>query len=87
MTVSDEAVEAAARIYNHVSTGADDWDDHGRWTPEDREIRLGEMRAALTAAAPFIAAQAWDAAVASLEYPDGSKVEVAANHNPYRSGT
>ena len=29
-------------------------------------------------------AYAWDAAVASMVYPDGTKVEVASNDNPYR---
>lgn len=42
------------------------------------------MDATLEAATVHLKAEAWDEAVASLEYPDGSKVEVAANHNPYR---
>jgi hypothetical protein len=29
-------------------------------------------------------AEAWDAAIASLEYPDGSPVEIVSNANPYR---
>ncbi|MFJ4286626.1 hypothetical protein ACIPY0_13390 [Paenarthrobacter nicotinovorans] len=43
-------VDAAARAYNHASTGADDWEDTDRWTAEERTIRLGEMSAALAAA-------------------------------------
>jgi hypothetical protein len=45
------------------------------------------MDAAITAAKPHLLAQGWDAAVSSLEYPDGTKVEVSENINPYRSGT
>jgi len=74
MTVPDEAVEAAANIIRER--------DYPDYMPD-----LDFARRVLRVAAPLIAAQAWDAAVASLEYPDGSKVEVAANHNPYRSGT
>jgi hypothetical protein len=59
MTVSDEAVEAAARAHqSEVSyTGAPNWDD----LTEGRQLlRVEWMRTALTAAAPFIAAQAWE---------------------------
>lgn len=58
--ISDEAVEAAANAISQSSGLRFD----GFWTrvkdlePEDREYALAEARAALTAAAPFIAAQA-----------------------------
>jgi hypothetical protein len=97
MTVPDEAVEAAARIYNHASTGADDWDDDDRWSPEDREVRLGEMRAALEAAAPFIASQAFDygwregrGQPTPINTETGDLLHDQAQlapWNPYRSGT
>lgn len=38
----------------------------------------------LKAAAPYMMAQGWDAAVASMRYEDGTPVEVALNTNPYR---
>jgi len=30
-------------------------------------------------------AYAWDAAVAAMVYPDGTKVELMSNSNPYRA--
>lgn len=80
MKLTEDAVEAAAKSLHLKNRPLSDWD-----TSKLQAYWRGEARAALTAAAPFIAAEAWDAAVASLEYPDGSKVEVAANNNPYRS--
>lgn len=74
MTVPDEAVEAAARamldaMYDDKTLKVDD---------EDRGI----ARATLEAAAPLIAAQAWD---------EGSWVaqswKLPREQNPYRSGT
>jgi hypothetical protein len=66
--ISDEAVEAAARawVQRHAQPGS--------WTVEEN------LRAALAAAAPFIAAQAWDEGWRSGIFRDG-------NTNPYRSGT
>ena len=37
-------------------------------------------------AAPLIAAQAWDEAVASMRYEDGSPVGVVRVVNPYQKG-
>ena len=81
--IPEAAVEDVARaLYNRIN---------GTHTPEWYKAaeRIKDMhrkyaRAALEAAAPHLMAQAWDACVASLEYPDGSKVEVASNTNPYR---
>jgi len=79
MTVPDEAVEAAARAYqSEVSyTGAPNWDD----LTEGRQLlRVEWMRTALTAAAPFIAAQAWDEG-----WKAGAEWMEPTGPNPYRS--
>ena len=86
MTVPDEAVEAAARALAGVE-GIDGWP--AQWADEF----IGQYRdisaRALTAAAPFIAAQAWDAAV---QYADDQgcllyhEAKGIKSHNPYRSG-
>jgi len=57
--VSDEAVEAAARAHQaeRAKLGYSNWDE---LNDMGKEWRLDHMRHALTAAAPFIAAQAWD---------------------------
>jgi hypothetical protein len=50
MKISDEAVEAAAkRISGHYGAGANNW-----------EWYLTEAREVLEAAAPYLAAEAWD---------------------------
>ena len=76
MTVPDEAVEAAARAIAGVE-GIDGWPV--QWADEF----IGQYRdisaRALTAAAPFIAAQAWDAG-----WDAGMRFE--SPKNPYRSG-
>jgi hypothetical protein len=85
MTVPDEAVEAAAqRVW---------WEFEGRpWlhaTDEMKDPYLYQVRLALTAAAPFIAAQAWDEGfkqggpMHDVNYDDPD----AHTRNPYRSGT
>ena len=82
MSIPTEAVEAAWRAALANDSLRSLWRNaDAEW----RDAYKSTLRNSLEAARPFIAAQAWDAAVASLEYPDGSKVEVAANHNPYRS--
>ena len=76
MTVPDEAVEAARSVLHPYVD-----DDHFDLT----EV----VRAALTAAAPFIAAQAWDqgdkAGYEERATEDTSDYTPATN--PYRSGT
>ena len=77
--IPEAAVEAAACAVarNYGSAG----------TPNNTVLwtrLVSDIQTALEAAAPHLMAQAWDACVASLEYPDGSKVEVASNTNPYR---
>ena len=57
MTFSDEAVEAAARAALANDSLRSLWRNAD---PEWRESYKSTLRAALTAAAPFIAAQAWD---------------------------
>lgn len=72
MTVPDEAVEAAREALrskvNQIRYG-EEWDD---W-------RARQARAVIEAAAPFIAAQAWDAG-----WNAGMRFE--SPKNPYRSG-
>lgn len=75
MMPSDEAVEAALKIYNPSIAGAPaEWQQHHH--------RM--MRAALAAAAPFIAAQAWDEGARAMFVDDPFKPTPT---NPYRSGT
>jgi hypothetical protein len=60
--VPEEAVEAAANAISECSGMRFDgfWSRVEDLEPEDREYALTEARAALEAAAPFIAAKAWD---------------------------
>lgn len=58
----------------------------------DHEFVVGEWYATAEALMPLVAAEvrrgqadAWDRAVRSLSYPDGSPVEVLSNPNPYRA--
>jgi hypothetical protein len=74
MSISDEAVEAAAEAV---------W-EHGE-VIQTREYAAELARAALEAAALHLMAAAWDECASSLVYEDGSKVEIATNTNPYRS--
>jgi len=71
MSVPDEAVEAAAKAF--YGTAWDDVMDHGpQWA-------MSQMRSALEAAAPFIAAQALkDAAEAFEDLPQGRKGSIAS---------
>jgi len=70
MSVSDEAVEAAARFLGDViGTGAGNWEEH---TSGAREL--------LDLVAPHLMAQAWDDAMASLWYFPSKPTK-----NPYRS--
>lgn len=48
---------------------------------------MDEARELLEAAAPFIAAQAWDKCAGNLVYDDGTRVELVSNANPYREAT
>lgn len=70
MTVPDEAVEAAARAFY-----SDAYEDIFQ---ADKEFPQAQMREAIAAAAPFIAAQAWD------EGWDAAYGETG-ERNPYRS--
>lgn len=77
MTVSDEAVEAAARfISDCVGTGAGNWEWH-----------VDGARELLAEVAPFIAAQAWDEGE-HAGYMNRSAEErhgIEPHTNPYRS--
>jgi hypothetical protein len=82
--ISDEAVEAAAR--NLYATFAPySWES---LLPSRQNIWRNQTRLALEAAAPFIAAQAWDEGFkqggpmhdVNMDDPD------AHTRNPYRSG-
>lgn len=85
MTVPDEAVGAAWRAALANDSIRSLWRNAD---PEWRESYKSTLRAALTAAAPFIAAQAWDAAV---QYADDQgcllyhEAKGIKSHNPYRS--
>jgi len=91
--ISDEAVEAAARSEYELEFLALE----GAWGEATEGVRALFMRsasAALTAAAPFIAAQAWDEGAKSnreyeLEYRarfDYGDELPEPPDNPYRSG-
>ena len=73
--VPEEAVEAAARAWLERSTKP------GSWTLE------GSVRAALEAAAPFIAAKAWDEGVEySASLLNGEEFASSfRKDNPYRA--
>ncbi|KQQ97986.1 hypothetical protein ASF74_14725 [Arthrobacter sp. Leaf145] len=83
MTVPDEAVEAAARVLWYSEKYAD-W---GKVPQCRKEPFLNEARAALTAAAPFVAADAWDeghkGGFHNAAYGSAGNFKT----NPYRSGT
>jgi hypothetical protein len=83
MTVPDEAVEAAARgLATHKwPTAIGVWESFGQGMKDDFR---DQARAALAAAAPFIAAQAWDEG-ADSEF-QRSVMKRQATPNPYRSG-
>jgi hypothetical protein len=55
VSISDEAVEAAARAIRD-----DDWPDHEDQIHHPIKDYMSNARAALKAAAPLIAAEAWD---------------------------
>jgi hypothetical protein len=57
MTISNEAVEAAAAAHANRG-GYTNWEDWGDWNPEVKTEAMDDMRAALEAAAPFIRADA-----------------------------
>jgi len=77
MSVSDEAVEAAARAIARYETGTQ--------SPIPNDTDIAHARTALEAAAPFIAAQAWDEgwdAMADFDHRQAGQYP----SNPYRSG-
>ena len=92
MDISDEAVEAAARALDPDTMGS-----AGPLAEKFKEQARAEARAALEAAAPYMAAQVWDeGAVAgwkqsgegfNAEYPDESSggCSVDLSGNPYRN--
>lgn len=55
---------------------------HTRGIPTDAQ--RAQWAAEFDAWADAIRAEAWDAAVAAMRYPDGTPVELLANNNPYR---
>jgi hypothetical protein len=70
--ISDEAVEAAVR----ASYRRNDWVDEN-----NRKF----IKRALEAAAPFIAAEAWDRCASSIVDEHGNPIIPDSNTNPYRS--
>lgn len=94
--IPNEAVEAAAkalawRTHNHFETAEDCWSQR---TDSARRQWMEDAQAAVEAAAPFIAAQAWDEGHESgfwngrLSHGDPEAltgVEHAELSNPYRS--
>lgn len=73
--ISDEAVEAAAEAAHLSKLTGVRWDDIPQWKKVDR---LSEARAALEAAAPYVAAEAWDEGRESVDFD-------SCGLNPYRS--
>ena len=77
------AVEAASRVY--YGSAISEWEDA---TPEYREAELATFRAILAAAAPYMLAQAWEAAIQAaddegcLMYHQAKGLRAA---NPYRT--
>ena len=74
MTIPDEAVEAAAlAIYSEGNTTDDiAWEDFQEEFPHHAKMFRSQARAALTAAAPYIEADALEAAAGDIdlgEYP------------------
>lgn len=90
MTVSDEAVEAAAKAEFEFEFGKTlaDWAD---MCDDTRARYRRRSAAALTAAAPFIAAQAWDEGFEKGsdwgEWAGAPVREQPSDTNPYRRGT
>jgi hypothetical protein len=72
MTISDDAVEAAHRAWRVQASTVG-------------SIFEYNLRAALEAAAPYIAAQAWDRAASSIVDEHGNPIIPDSNTNPYRS--
>ena len=87
MTISDEAVEAAAATLFRIRTGR----DFSEMTGGPRHLWVDEARQALIAAAPHLMAQAWDEGADSAwensgegwngEYP---RHAFEKDGNPYR---
>jgi hypothetical protein len=71
--ISDEAVEEAARAAAAFFEGK-----------PPRGTRAA-IRQALEAAAPYIAAEAWDRAASSIVDEHGNQIIPDSNTNPYRS--
>jgi hypothetical protein len=86
MQISDEAVEAAARETYRVAAEfayeSDSWDD---LSDGQREAFAEDARTILEAAAPYIAAEAWDRCAASIVDEHGNRLIPYENTNPYRS--
>ena len=56
---------------------------HTRGIPT--EAQRGKWATEFDRWAGAIRAEAWDAAVAAMRYPDGTPVALLANNNPYRN--
>lgn len=67
MSISKEAIEAAARAIYDVRDDPYDDDEWEEMDSADREECICLARAALTAAAPYIQAAAWDAVIARID--------------------
>jgi len=78
MSVPDEAVEAAARVQYEAELGIN-------WSGQPSPLKRGyldDARRMLEAAAPLIAAQAWDEG-----WKAGAEWMEPTGPNPYRSGS
>jgi hypothetical protein len=79
--ISDEAVEAAARAQFEKWHPEKKWDDR----PDIQRIFRRDALVSLEAAAPYIAAQVWDEAAASIIDEHGNPIQPTNINNPYRS--
>ena len=87
----DDVIERAARAHASIEPGGD-WPTNaalgGNLTgTRDDEYRAGMREQAaevLAAVLPDLLADAWDEAVASMRYEDGTPVQLVSVVNPYR---
>jgi hypothetical protein len=75
MQIPDEAVEAALQATFAGKTISD----------FNRRVWTGTVKTILEAAAPHIAADAWDRAAAAIVDEHGNPIIPDSNTNPYRS--
>ena len=88
--IPDEAVEAAAKVLfdaSPISRGHQPWGD--AMGERIRQQFIADARIALEAAAPFIAAQAWDEGEQAgyINHANEQWSGASPMNNPYGSGT